>query len=95
MNSNHRLDGLDRAGVRTSAVAMYTECVGTLSYTHNTVILVMNMEPHENALQRMDLVRVKCICYRKLLKQAISANPNITPVEETDKYNHSHDHINI
>jgi hypothetical protein len=59
---------------------MYTECVGAFSNTHNTVILVMKAAKDGPSNSQM-----------RLLQE--TSNPNITPVEETDKYKHKHNHI--
>jgi hypothetical protein len=47
---------------------MYMESVEALSSDHNPVILVMDLEPHEHALPRMDPFTVNWAYYRQLLK---------------------------
>jgi hypothetical protein len=44
----------------------------------------MNLEPHETTLQKLERFAMNWAYYRQLLKQAISGNQNITPVEEID-----------
>jgi hypothetical protein len=64
-------------------VPTYIESVEALSSDHSPVILLMDLEPHETALQRMDSFTVNLACYyRHFLKQAIPGNPTITSIEE-------------
>jgi hypothetical protein len=80
----HRPDVLDIATVRTSAVPIFIESVDALSADHNPDVLVMDLEPHETALQSVDTFTVNWAYYRHFLRQAIPDNPIITSREETD-----------
>jgi hypothetical protein len=82
-NCNRRPDVLGTAFMRTSALPIYIEPVEALSSDHNPVILVVNVEPHETTLPRMNPFTVNWASSRQLLKQTI-LNPNIALVEEID-----------
>lgn len=76
--------GPNIATIRTTAENMYTGSVETLSSDHNTVFLVMDLEPHEQITTRMYPSTVKWAYYNQLLQKEIPGNPTITSAEEMD-----------